>query len=87
VRSYNTGKSTLLVYESKYAGTNKATAVTWLVGDGIERIVKQLRDKDVAFEHYDMPGLKREGDLHVGDGMKVAWFKDRDGNIHALVNS
>jgi hypothetical protein len=32
-----------------------------------------------------MPGLKREGDVYVGDGMKVAWFKDPDGNILNIV--
>ena len=28
-----------------------------------------------------MPGMKLKGDVHVADGMKVAWFKDPDGNI------
>lgn len=27
-----------------------------------------------------------EGDVHVGYGMKVAWFKDPDGNILNLVD-
>jgi hypothetical protein len=40
-----------------------------------------LKSKGVTFEHYDMPGLSLEGDIHVGQGMKVAWFKDPDGNI------
>jgi hypothetical protein len=40
----------------------------------------------VPFERYDMPGAKLEGDVHVFDGMRVAWFKDPDGNIHSLVS-
>jgi hypothetical protein len=32
-----------------------------------------------------MPGLKVKGDLHVGEGMKIAWFKDPDGNILNIV--
>jgi hypothetical protein len=28
-----------------------------------------------------MPGVTREGDIHVAGDMKVAWFKDPDGNI------
>jgi hypothetical protein len=60
--------------------------VTWTVGDEIDRIVKALRDKGVTFEHYDMPGTKLEGDIHVGYGMKVAWFKDPDGNILNLID-
>lgn len=74
------GNSHLNVYRSQYAGTNKATAVTWMVGD-VEDAVKELKAKGVVFEHYDMPGLTREGDVHVGGDMKVAWFKDPDGNI------
>jgi len=83
---YRSGKTTLNVYRSKEAGTNKATAVTWVVGDDVERVVQALKGKGVTFEHYDMPGLTLEGDVHVGYGMKVAWFKDPDGNILNLVS-
>lgn len=82
---FKSGDSMLNVYRSEYAGTNKATAVTWSVDD-IERTVTELKNKGVAFEHYDMPGLKLEGDVHVGEKMKVAWFKDPDGNILNIVN-
>ena len=78
---YKSGDTLINVYRSQFAGTNKATAVTWSVGDEIGRIVKALKDKGVAFEHYEMPDTKLEGDIHVGYGMKVAWFKDPDGNI------
>jgi catechol 2,3-dioxygenase-like lactoylglutathione lyase family enzyme len=80
------GDTLINVYRSKFAGTNKATAVTWTVGDEIDRIVKALKDKGVTFEHYDMPGTKLEGEIHVGYGMKVAWFKDPDGNILNLID-
>lgn len=86
VRTYRAGGATLLVYESQFAGTNKATAVTWTVGADLDGIVDALRARGVAFEHYDMPGTTRQGDLHVAGDMKVAWFKDPDGNIHSLVN-
>jgi catechol 2,3-dioxygenase-like lactoylglutathione lyase family enzyme len=84
--TYEVGGSKLLVYRSQFAGSNKATATTWLAGNDIEKIVEGLRKKGVAFEHYDMPGLTLKGDVHVGEGMKAAWFKDPDGNIHALVS-
>jgi len=86
VISYATGKTVLNVYRSQFAGTNKATAATWVVGDQVDAVVTALRSKGVAFEHYDLPGLKREGDVHVGGGMRVAWFKDPDGNIFNLVS-
>jgi catechol-2,3-dioxygenase len=86
VLMYKSGSSTVLVYPSPYAGTNKATAVTWAVGEELEDIVQKLKAKKVAFEHYDMPGMTRKGDMHVAGSMKAAWFKDPDGNILALVS-
>ena len=72
------GDTLINVYRSQFAGTNKATAVTWTVGDEIGSIVKALKDKGVAFEHYDMPGtdarrrhpcrLRHEGRLVQGSG-------------------
>lgn len=78
---FRSGTSRVIVYRSQYAGTNRATAVTWMVGEDIADIVRGLKDKGVSFEHYDMPGINREGDLHIAGDMKVAWFKDPDGNI------
>lgn len=77
---FKSGRSTINVYRSQFAGTNKATAVTWDV-DNVENTVRELKTKGISFEHYDMPGMKREGDIHIGGNMKVAWFKDPDGNI------
>lgn len=78
---FKSGNSTVIIYRSEYAGTNQATTVTWVVGEDIEDVVQQLKAKGITFEHYDMPGVTREGDVHVADNMKVVWFKDPDGNI------
>jgi catechol 2,3-dioxygenase-like lactoylglutathione lyase family enzyme len=86
VITYASGSTVLNVYRSEFAGTNKATTVCWAVGDQVDAIVDSLRSKGVAFEHYDMPGVKREGDVHVGYGRRVAWFKDPDGNILNIVS-
>ena len=86
VVAFRSGNSTLFVYRSDFAGTNKATAVTWEVGDGVDAVVRELKAKGVAFEHYEMPGMKHEGDVHVGNGMRVAWFKDPDGNILSVIS-
>lgn len=84
---YRSGKSLINVYRSEFAGTNQATALTWAVGKDVEGVVKKLKDKGVMFEHYDMPGMTRKGDVYVDDHhMKVAWFKDPDGNILNIVN-
>ena len=83
---YKSGNTMFNVYRSDFAGTNKATALTWEVGDRVEDVVTALREKGIRFEHYDMPGMRREGDIHIADEMKVAWFKDPDGNILNIVN-
>jgi catechol-2,3-dioxygenase len=85
VQTYKTGNSNILVYESQYAGTNKATAATWAVQD-LEGVVRDLKAKGIRFEHYDMPGTTRKGDIHGAGKTKAAWFKDPDGNILALVS-
>ena len=73
------------VYRSEFAGTNKATALTFEVDD-IDSEVSELKEKGIFFEHYDLPGLEPKGDLYVGEGgFKTAWFKDPDGNILSLV--
>ena len=85
VQTYKSGKTNVLVYESQFAGTNKATAATFGVGD-LEGVVRDLKAKGVRFEHYDMPGAARKGDIHGTGKTKAAWFKDPDGNILALVS-
>ena len=82
---YRSGDTVFNVYRSDYAGTNRATAMTWAVGDRIEAVVESLAGKGMKFEHYDLPGMRREGDLHLAGDMKVAWFKDPDGNILNVV--
>ena len=83
---FRSGTSTIYVYESQYAGTNQATAITWVVGEDIENVIRRLKDKGVTFEHYDIPDMTRQGDVHVGGKMKVAWFKDLDGNLLNLAS-
>ena len=78
------GDTKVTVYRSEFAGTNKATALTFGVAD-IESEVSDLKGKGVSFEHYDLPGLERQGDLYIAEGMKTAWFKDPDGNILSLM--
>jgi len=79
------GDTVISVYRSEFAGTNKATSLTFEVDD-VEKEVSELKDKGIFFEKYDLPGLQPKGDLYVGEGgFKTAWFKDPDGNILSLV--
>jgi catechol 2,3-dioxygenase-like lactoylglutathione lyase family enzyme len=86
VLSYASGDSEIIVYESQFAGTNKATAATWVLGGELDGVIKALKAKGVAFEHYDFPDMKREGDVHIAGNTRAAWFKDPDGNILSIVD-
>lgn len=82
---FESGDTRINVYRSSFAGTNKATALTWTV-DNVENVVRTLQARGVRFEHYDLPETRREGDVHISGDIKVAWFKDPDGNILSVVN-
>jgi catechol 2,3-dioxygenase-like lactoylglutathione lyase family enzyme len=86
VLGLKSGKTNTLVYESQFAGTNKATAATWIVGTDLDAIVATLKGRGVTFEHYDFPGTTLKGDIHEAGRTRVAWLKDPDGNILSLVN-
>lgn len=85
VLAFRTGATRLVVYRSQEAGTNRANAVVWDVGEDLDAIVALLESKGAAFEHY--PGIGTlEGNVHVGGGMKLVWLKDPDGNILHINN-
>jgi extradiol dioxygenase family protein len=83
---YKSGNGGVFVYPSEFAGTNKATYASWMVDD-VEAVAKELKDKGVEFRQYDdLPGVRREGDIHIMGELKAAWFSDPDGNILNIVN-
>lgn len=83
---FKSGNSGIFVYPSGTAGTNKATYASWMVDD-VEGTIEALKAKGVEFKQYDdLPGVKRDGDLHVMGELKAAWFTDPDGNIFSIVN-
>ncbi|WP_048646448.1 VOC family protein [Nitratireductor soli] len=83
---YPCGVGALFVYQSPTAGSNTATGVTWIVGDDVAEVAAGLAGKGVAFESYDMPEATKDGDVYTMGDIRIAWFKDPDGNIHAIVN-
>jgi catechol-2,3-dioxygenase len=79
--------SAFFVYPSSFAGTNKATAITFQTDD-LSGLVSDLRRRGVKFEEYDMPGLKTEGGIaRMDDGSAGAWFTDTEGNIISIMQS
>ena len=86
VATYKSGNSRIVVYPSQFAGTNQATAATWGLGEQFEAVVRALKQAGIAFEHYDVPGVSHDGDIHSFGEFKAAWFKDPDGNILHINN-
>jgi len=83
---YESGNGTSVhIYPSpRNAGRTEATIAHWDVAD-TEATVRELTEKGVAFEHYDLPGLKTDDrGIAVLGSVKVAWFKDPDGNTLSI---
>ncbi|WP_421733731.1 VOC family protein [Cellulomonas sp.] len=80
---YGTSNGGFLVYPSAYAGTNKATAMSFqLSGDAFDAEVAALRAAGVEFQTFDLPGEATWTDGVLSDGtMRAAWFADPDGNV------
>ncbi|MCC8410374.1 VOC family protein [Mucilaginibacter sp. UR6-1] len=52
----------------------------------IEDTVKELKEKGVQFESYNMPELKTDDDnIMRGNGPTIAWFTDPAGNILSVI--
>jgi predicted enzyme related to lactoylglutathione lyase len=50
----------------------------------LESEIKELENKGITFEDYDMPDLKTKNHIAQQDNDKAAWFKDSEGNIICL---
>lgn len=81
---YGAKDSALFVYQSEFAGTNKATAASFTVAD-LAATVGELKARGVTFEEYNFPEFKTVGGIAQTPGALAAWFKDPDGNIIGLI--
>lgn len=76
---YQIGDQALFLYKTE-APRGGNTALSFVVED-LAAEMQELRSRGIAFEDYDLPGLKTENGIAEWDGMKAAWFKDTEGNI------
>ena len=74
------GDADLLELHAVVLGADRATQRL------VQGVRREYAEKGVTFEHYDMPGAKHDGDVHDFGKLRVAWFKDPDGNIFNLGN-
>ena len=79
---YAAGSSAFLVYPSSFAGTNRATAMSFQVPPAdFDGEVAALREKDVAFQTFEAEGLSWVDGVASFGEFRSAWFADPDGNI------
>lgn len=79
---YQCGNGKFFVYRSEYAGTNKATAISFEVSeDRFDAEVDALRKKGVTFQTFEYEGMEWKDDVMISEGMKAVWFSDPDGNV------
>lgn len=80
---YRVGETEFMVFPSSGKASGDHTQLGFEVDD-LETSVKELRDKGVMFEEYDMPGFKSVDGIVELEGEKGAWFKDSEGNLLAI---
>lgn len=86
---YKCGCGYFTLFQSAGSASGAHTQMGWEVSD-IEATVRELRQRGVTFEEYDLPGIKSidgiariEGNYpsKAGSGEKGAWFRDSEGNL------
>ena len=80
---YEARSTSMYLYASTFAGTNKATAAGFNVTN-LAAVVAELKAGGISFEEYDMGDYKTQnGIMKTPEGL-AAWFKDTEGNIIGL---
>ena len=86
---YETGGVRFLIYQTDLAGTNEATAASFVV-ENFDDVIAALRSSGVVFEDVDFGefGATVDGVIASPDGVnKSAWFKDSEGNILSVTTN
>lgn len=81
---YRIGTGGFLVYPSSFAGTNRATAMSFQVPEGeFDALVADLRGRGVGFLTFELPegAVWKDGVADFGASGRGVWFTDPDGNI------
>jgi catechol 2,3-dioxygenase-like lactoylglutathione lyase family enzyme len=83
--TYESGDgTTFLVFPSSGRAAGTHTQMGFTVPD-IEAEVRELKERGVTFETYDMAGFDAAASIASLPGLRTAWFKDPDGNLLGLV--
>jgi catechol 2,3-dioxygenase-like lactoylglutathione lyase family enzyme len=74
------GGTTLLLLPRPGGSRAESTAMSWAVDD-VDQEVKELENRGVGFEDYDLPEFKTVDHIATFGDFKSAWFLDPDGNV------
>jgi catechol 2,3-dioxygenase-like lactoylglutathione lyase family enzyme len=77
------GGGRILLYRSPAGDRPTHTVAGWEVPE-LEPLVARLEAAGVAFEDYDLPGLKTENHIAWIGPERAAWFRDSEGNVLAI---
>ena len=72
------------IYPTRAAAGSGATVATWEVPN-LETEMKELRNRGLQFDDYDLPNFKTVNGIAEIEGYRGAWFKDSEGNVLSLV--
>jgi catechol 2,3-dioxygenase-like lactoylglutathione lyase family enzyme len=79
---YPVGEGSFFVYPSAYAGTNKATAMSFEVpAEQFDAEIAGLRARGITFDTFEAEGVDWQDGVAQMEGMRSVWFHDPDGNI------
>jgi catechol 2,3-dioxygenase-like lactoylglutathione lyase family enzyme len=80
--SYEAASTSFLLFETPFAGTNKATAMAFTVSpEGFSDEVADLRSHGVRFMTFDAPDGSWDDGVLTNDDGRSAWFEDPDHNV------
>jgi predicted enzyme related to lactoylglutathione lyase len=80
-RTFELGKGDALgLMPAEQGAQSGHTVLSFEVAD-VESEIKELEDRGVQFDDYDLPNLKTKNHIAVMGQDKAAWFHDSEGNI------
>jgi catechol 2,3-dioxygenase-like lactoylglutathione lyase family enzyme len=86
-RTYRCGEGTTLhIFPSPHAGQTAATTAGWDAGQRFEALVDELASRGLSFEQYEEPVKTDEKGIATFGDVKIAWFRDPDGNTFGISN-
>jgi catechol 2,3-dioxygenase-like lactoylglutathione lyase family enzyme len=73
-----------ILFPSSGSAAGSHSQMGFMVAD-IDAEVRDLKQRGVQFEQYDVPGFDEATGIADAGGARAAWFKDSEGNLLGIV--